>query len=197
MTRQTASKMVLSEGQAVKQMGQESEADFKKLQHFLDNYFDLRDQDDLCNALKIDAPRILGQTRKTRAANIIKAVVKVDRLPDLTALIRQERPFLSNEVAQLNLPDHATVYSLDFIKENPLPFVRSIQLAEQLAGHLEVETLPDHCFDLDIVYENLGGVNHLENVQNLVSIIESRDELDVLLAYLNEKWPSIEWLDGA
>ena len=197
MTRKTASKMMLSEGQAVKQMGQESEADFKKLQHFLDTYFDLREQDDLCKVLKIASARVPGQTKNARAANMLKAVAKADRLPDLIALMSQVRPFYEDEIALLNLPDHAADYSLDFLHDAELPFVRSIQLAEQLAGHLEAETLPDHCFDLDIVYENLGGVNHLENVQNLVSIIESRDELDVLLAYLNEKWPSIEWLDGA
>lgn len=183
-------------GEVIKQMRPESEADFKKLQHFLNKYFNLREQDKLCTALKIDSPRVPGQTKKTRAANIIKAAVKADRLPDLTAFIRQERSFLSDEVTQLNLPDHAAEYYLDFINDAELPFVRSIQLAEQLAGHLEAETLPDHCFALDIEYENLGGLNHLENVQNLVSIMESRNELDVLLTYLSEKWPSLQWLDG-
>jgi hypothetical protein len=196
MIRKTASRTFVPNGEVVKQIGPKSEADFKELQHILDTYFDLREQDDLCKALKIDSPRVPGQTKNTRAANIIKAAVKAYRLPDLIAFIRQERPFYADEIAELDLPDHAADYSLDFINDAELPFVRSIQLAEQLAGHLEAQALPDLCFALDVDYENLGGLNHLENVQNLVSIMENRDELDVLLTHLSEKWPSIEWLDG-
>lgn len=196
MKRKTVNHTLAPQGKAVKQMRPESELDFKKLQHILDAAFNLQEQDDLCEALKIASPRVPGQTKNTRAANIIKAVVNADRLPDLTAFISQVRAVYAGEVAQLNLPDHAAEYSLDFLNDAKLPFVRSIRLAEQLAGHVKAQALRDLCFDLDIDYENLGGLNHHENVQNLVSIIESRGELDVLLAYLNEKWPSIEWLNG-
>jgi hypothetical protein len=196
MIQKTVSHPLAPQGEAVKQMRPESEADFKELQHILEIYFDLREQDELCIALKIDSPRVPGQTKKIRATIIIKAAVREDRLPDLIALIRQERPFYADEIAQLNFPDHAADYSMDFINAAELPFVKSIQLAEQLATHLNAQTLPDLCFDLDVDFENLGGLNQREQVQSLVSIMESRDELDVLLTYLNEKWPSIEWLAG-
>jgi hypothetical protein len=195
MLRKTASRTLAPQGKAIKQMRPNSEASFRKLQDILNSYFNLQEQDKLCEALKIDSPRVPSQTRKTRATNIIQAVVKADRLPELTALIMQLRPFCSGEIAQFNLPDHVTEFSLDFINDTPLPFVKSIQLAEQLANHLDEDTLPDLCFALDIEYENLGGLNHLENVQNLVAIIESRHELDVLQVYLSDKWPSIQWLD--
>ncbi len=197
MVRKTVNPTIAPQGKAVKQMRPESEVDFKKLQHILDAAFNLQEQDDLCRALKIASPRVPGQTKNTRAANIIKAVVNADRLPDLTAFISRVRAFYAEEIAQFNLPDHAAEYSLDFLNDANLPCVRSIRLAEQLACHAKAQALRDLCFDLEIDYENLGGLNHRENVQNLVAIIESRDELDVLLKYLNEKWPSIEWLEGA
>jgi len=184
MIQKTVSHPLVPQGEAVKQMRPESEADFKELQHILEIYFDLREQDELCIALKIDSPRVPGQTKKIRATIIIKAAVREDRLPDLIAFIRQERPFYADEIAQLNFPDHAADYSMDFINDAELPFVRAIQLAEQLATHLNAQTLPDLCFDLDVDFENLGGLNHREQVQSLVSIMESRDELDVLLTYL-------------
>lgn len=196
MIRKTVERTPVPHGKAVKQMGPKSEADFKKLLHFLDTYFDLREQDDLCKVLKIASARVPGQTKSARAANIIKAVVKAGRLPHLTAFMSQVRPFYADEIARLNLPDHAADYSLDFIHDAELPFVRSIELAEQLADHVKAQALPELCFDLDVDYENLGGGNHLEHVQNLVAVMESRDELDVLLTYLSEQWSSIEWRDG-
>ncbi len=196
MKRKTVGRTLAPQSKAVKSMRPETNIDFKKLQHILDVAFNLKEQDDLCNALKIASPRVPGQTKSTRAANIIKAAVKADRLPDLTAYISRVRPFYTEEIVEFSLPDHAAESSLGFLNEAKLPFVKSTELAEQLAAHLKAQDLLDLCFDLDIDYENLGGLNHRENVQNLVSIMESRDELDVLLTYLNEKSPSIEWLDG-
>lgn len=195
MERKTVSREFALQGEAAKMMQLESKTDFKKLHHILDIAFSLQEQDELLNALKIVSPKVPGQTKKMRAANIIKAVVKAERLPDLTAFISWVRPFYAEEVAQLNLPDHAAEYSLDFMDDDKLPFVQSVRLAEQLAGQVKEQALRDLCFDLDIDYENLGGLNHHENVQSLVSIIESHDDLDGLLTLLNEKWPSIKWLD--
>lgn len=195
MKRKTANHTLAPQAKTVKQMGPESKTDLKKLQHILDVAFNLREQDDLCKALEIASPRVTGQTKNMRAANIIKAAIKADRLQNLTAFISRVRPFYAEEVAQFSLPHHAAEYSLDFISEAKLPLVKSTQLAEQLAVHVKAQALPDLCFQLYVDYENLGGLNHRERVQNLVSIIESRDELDVLLTYLNEKWPSIEWPD--
>ena len=196
MKEKTVSRTLAPQGKAVKQIRPESKTDFKKLHHILDVAFNLQEQDDLCQALKLTSPRVPGQTKSMRAANIIKAAVKADRLRDLTAFISRVRPFYAEEIAEFNLPHPAAEYSLDFINDAKLPRVRSIKLAEQLAAHLKAQALPDLCFQLYIDYENLGGLNHRENVQNLVSIMESRDELDELLTYLNEKWPSIEWPDG-
>lgn len=197
MKRKTVSRTLAPQDKAFKQMGPESKRDVKQLQYILDVAFNLQEQDDLCKTLKITSPRVAGQTKNMRATNIIKAAVKADRVPDLTAFISRVRPFYAEEVAQFSLPHPAAEYSLDFINDAKLPFVKSTELAEQLAAHLKAQALLDLCFQLHVDYENLGGLTHCENVQNLVSIIENRDELDVLLTYLNEKWPSIEWLDGA
>lgn len=175
-------------------MDEEQVADFKKLQVSLNTYFNLRELDELFTVLKIEVTQVPGQTKTTRAVDLIKAAAQTTQLSDLTLLISQKRPFLAEQLTQLDLPDCSPDASLSFLNEETASFPRSTLLAEQMALYFKADALRSLCFDFDIDHENLGGLNHLERIQNLVSLLEKDNRLNRLLAYLNQNWPTVSWI---
>lgn len=76
-----------------------------RLYDFLNNRFSDDDVKDLCFRLDIEYENLLGGTRRNKIQQLIDAMDRLGRLPELITAIKHLRPNLAEEVSAIKLPD--------------------------------------------------------------------------------------------
>lgn len=147
------------------------------LQRVLNEQFNLEEIRILCLDLAVDFETLPGDTKASKAQELIVHHQRQQELPQLASAILRQRPSLRE---QFRAPPQESVAS-------------QVDIYRTLVDLFSLAELSELMFELGINEEDLGGTTRTAKVRELVLWMQRHNQLPELIALVERERPSVDW----
>ncbi|MCP5097711.1 MAG: hypothetical protein GY943_19360, partial [Chloroflexi bacterium] len=154
----------------------------KRLISILNNYFNREELDALCFELGVEYRIFASHFHKDRIVEMLRAIKQENRFSELVQLVKQERPFLFNDVNPKTMVNNI-VFPPSLNQLNKMDRVDLFHLVSAQFTNAELQTI---CIDLNIDETVLNGRTKVGNARALIVTIQDRNQMPKLRQRLFE-----------